>query len=90
MLRTTVTKYIYMEYMWLYMHVFDKFVYLFARFASCWIKMIQPHKLLCDGCKLFYYFLMYKYKLLYRFIKKDKATFSGGFILIELHATKDF
>jgi hypothetical protein len=37
-----------------YMHIFDKFMYMFARFATCCTKVIQPYKLLYDRCNLFY------------------------------------
>ena len=36
------------------MRTFDKFMHLFVRFTICWTKVIQPHKLMYDGCNLLY------------------------------------
>ena len=47
-----------MVYVWLYMHTFDKFMYLVVRFTICWIKVIPPHKLMYDGYNLLIYLFM--------------------------------
>lgn len=36
----------YITYMWPYTQAFNKFMYLFACFGTCWIKVIKLHKLL--------------------------------------------
>ena len=36
------------------MHIFDKFMHQLVHFTICWIKVIQPHKLMYDGCNLLF------------------------------------
>ena len=40
------------------MRTFDKFMYLFVCFTICWTKVIQPHKLMYDGCNLPFFLII--------------------------------